>query len=82
MSEMFKIPILPAIRTDQSVNKAFRARKALLDFDPNSKASQDYLAAFEKITSVIEGANNGREIVGERSKISTFLNSCVRVTRI
>src|SRR5689334_14014792 len=56
MSEMFKIPILPAIRTDQSVNKAFRARKALLEFDLNSKASQDYIAAFEQVTQLIEGA--------------------------
>ena len=57
MSEMFKIPILPAIRTDQSVNKAFRARKALLEFDANSKASQDYIAAFEQVTQMIEGEN-------------------------
>ena len=56
MSEMFKVPILPAIRTDQSVNKAFRARKALLEFDPNSKAAQDYLAAFGQITEMIEGS--------------------------
>jgi len=54
MSEMFHIPILPAIRTDQAVNKAFRARKALLDHDPGGKAAQDYLAAFEKITESIE----------------------------
>lgn len=58
MSEMFNIPILPAIRTDQSVNKAFRSRKALLEFDPNSKASQDYIAAFEKVTEIIEGASS------------------------
>jgi len=55
MSEMFHIPILPAIRTDQAVNKAFRARKALLEFDPGAKAAQDYLAAFEQITASIEG---------------------------
>jgi len=58
MSEMFKIPILQAIRTDQSVNKAFRARKSLLEFDPNSKASQDYIAAFEQVTQMIEGTIN------------------------
>lgn len=61
MSEMFKIPILPAIRTDQSVNKAFRARKALLDFDYSAKASQDYVAAFEQINEMIKGAKlNGQ----------------------
>ena len=58
MSKMFKIPILPAIRTDQSVNKAFGARKALLEFDPNSKASQDYIAAFAQVTHMIESVNN------------------------
>jgi chromosome partitioning protein len=56
MSEMFHIPILPAIRTDQAVNKAFRSRKALLEHDPGAKAAQDYLAAFEKITALIEGS--------------------------
>ena len=55
MSEMFRIPILPAIRTDQSVNKAFRARKALLEHDPGAKAAYDYVAAFEQITASIEG---------------------------
>jgi hypothetical protein len=35
------------------VNKAFRARKALLEHDPSAKAAQDYLAAFEQITASI-----------------------------
>jgi hypothetical protein len=56
MSAMFHIPVLPAIRTDQAVNKAFRSRKALLEHDPGAKAAQDYVAAFEKITVSIEGA--------------------------
>jgi chromosome partitioning protein len=54
MSEMINVPILPAIRTDQSVNKAFRARKALLEFEPNAKAAQDYVAAFQRIIELIE----------------------------
>ncbi len=65
MSEMFNISILPAIRTDQSVNKAFRARKSLLEFDPNGKAAQDYLAAFEKITDVIESADESMNVPEE-----------------
>jgi cellulose biosynthesis protein BcsQ len=59
MSEMARVPILPAIRTDQSVNKAFRARRALLEFDPNAKATQDYIAAFQKIVELIEVPANG-----------------------
>lgn len=58
LSEMFNIPILPAIRTDQSVNKAFRARKALLEYDPSSKAAHDYLAVFEQMTLAIKEAKN------------------------
>jgi hypothetical protein len=65
MSDMFHIPILPAIRTDQMVNKAFRARKALLEHDPGSKAAQDYLAAFEQITAVIEGVTEDRNVQAE-----------------
>jgi nitrogenase subunit NifH len=65
MSEMFHIAILPAIRTDQSVNKAFRARKALLEHDPNAKAAQDYITAFEKITDRIEGAASPTHVKAE-----------------
>lgn len=53
MSQMFNIPILPAVRTDQSVNKAFRMRKPLLEYDPGSKAAQDYVAVFERITDLM-----------------------------
>jgi chromosome partitioning protein len=55
MSDMFHVPILPAIRTDQSVNKAFRARKPLLEYDPGAKAAQDFVAAFQQITQSIQG---------------------------
>jgi chromosome partitioning protein len=61
MSQMFRIPILPAIRTDQSVNKAFRARRPLLAHDPASKAAQDYLAAFEQITNSIVNQGSRHE---------------------
>ena len=67
MSEIFRIPILPAIRTDQSVNKAFRARRPLLEYDPGSKAAQDYLAAFEVITAAIETSKAGHAQTQEAS---------------
>lgn len=54
MSALFQVPILPGIRTDQSVNKAFRAREPLLLFDPASKAAQDYLTVFRQITDMME----------------------------
>jgi chromosome partitioning protein len=61
MSEMFNIPILHAVRTDQTVNKAFRARKPLLQYDPLSKAAEDYTAAFDQVTSIIQGKLNAVE---------------------
>ena len=54
MSAMIRVPLLPAIRTDQTVNKAFRARRVLLEFEPNAKASQDYVAVFQRIVELIE----------------------------
>ncbi len=54
MSQLFDVPILPGIRTDQSVNKAFRAREPLLLFDPQSKAALDYLNVFNQITPLME----------------------------
>lgn len=42
MSAELKIPLLPAIRTDTAVVKAARSRMFLADFDPKSKALEDY----------------------------------------
>jgi chromosome partitioning protein len=36
------IPLLPGIRTDQAVNKSLRSGKFLQDYDPRSKALEDY----------------------------------------
>jgi chromosome partitioning protein len=42
MSKGMHIPLLHAIRTDQSVTKAARAGQFLIDFDPKCKAYEDY----------------------------------------
>jgi chromosome partitioning protein len=42
LSEGMHIPLLPPIRTDQSVTKAARAGQFLIDFDPKCKAIEDY----------------------------------------
>jgi chromosome partitioning protein len=41
-SEVMGIPVLPGIRTDQAVNRSLRAGQFLQDFDPRSKALEDY----------------------------------------
>jgi len=45
MSGELKVPLLPLIRTDTAVVKAARARMFLADYDPKSKALDDYAAA-------------------------------------
>jgi chromosome partitioning protein len=42
MSSELKVPLLPPIRTDTAVVKAARSKMFLADFDPKSKALEDY----------------------------------------
>jgi chromosome partitioning protein len=42
ISEKRRVPVYSGIRTDQSVVKAARRRQFLADFDPRSKALEDY----------------------------------------
>jgi len=42
MSRELRVPLLPGIRTDTGVVKAARAKMFLADFDPKSKALEDY----------------------------------------
>jgi chromosome partitioning protein len=50
------IPVLPAIRVDQTVHKAAGARKFIFDYDPTCKAAEDYTAAFDVATETLKGA--------------------------
>jgi chromosome partitioning protein len=42
MAASRNIPLLPGIRTDQAVNRSLRSGKFLQDYDPRSKALEDY----------------------------------------
>ncbi|MBM3813749.1 MAG: ParA family protein [Acidimicrobiia bacterium] len=53
MSAELHVPLLPLIRTDTAVVKAARSRMFLADYDPKSKALEDYEAAAEKLLSVM-----------------------------
>jgi chromosome partitioning protein len=55
LSNRFNVPILHEIRTDTTVGKASRARKFLVDFDPKSKALEDYQQACEELLQLLEG---------------------------
>ncbi len=56
VSERFQVPILPPIRTDQSVQRAWQAHLPILEYSQAAKAAQDYVAAFERVTQMIEAS--------------------------
>jgi cellulose biosynthesis protein BcsQ len=61
LSSKFKIPLLPAIRTDVTVAKCGRARQFLVDYDPNCKAMEDYEIAGTQLLELLDERANQRE---------------------
>jgi chromosome partitioning protein len=61
LSENYKIPILPAIRTDQIIGKATRAHKMVADLDPKAKALEDYDAAAGQLLNFFESEALSRQ---------------------
>jgi chromosome partitioning protein len=64
LAEEESVPILHGIRTDQSVNKALRQCKFLQDFDPKSRALEDYSLALKQLMPILEGANGAQVTAG------------------
>jgi chromosome partitioning protein len=58
LSSRDNVAILPAIRTDTSVVKAGRHRKFLVDYDPKSKALEDYTTATEELLRLLQERDN------------------------
>lgn len=54
MASKFAVPILCPIRIDSAVGKATRARQFLSDFDPKSKAVEDYAAAAQQLLEFLQ----------------------------
>jgi chromosome partitioning protein len=54
-AQRFRIPILQSIRTDSAIPKAARARQFLADYDPKSKALEDYIAAAHQLVEITNG---------------------------
>lgn len=59
LSQRFGVPVLPGIRTDQSVNRALLAHQPVLQFDPGARVSIDYKSAFDEVTNLIRENENG-----------------------
>lgn len=52
-------PLLSPIRTDATVTKASRRKQFLTDFDPKSKALEDYSLVFKELTDILKDQLNG-----------------------
>ena len=53
LSQETGIKVIHGIRTDHTVNRAAREHEFLQDFDPKSKAAEDYLAAAREISELV-----------------------------
>jgi chromosome partitioning protein len=60
LSGGMNIPLLHAIRTDQSVTKAARAGQFLIDYDPKCKAVEDYHQVADELQFLFKEEVNGR----------------------
>ncbi len=56
----YQIPILHSVRTDAAVTKATRAKTFLADYDPKSKAVEDYRLAADQLLAHLQGQLNGK----------------------
>ena len=63
ISSRLRIPILHQIRTDGSVNKANGVKQFLIDYDPKSKAMEDYTAACTELMTLLQEHEDGEQIV-------------------
>lgn len=59
ISKQYNVPVLPLIRTDSSVVKAARQKQFLHDFDPKSRALEDYRALATDLAGRLGVASNG-----------------------
>jgi len=62
LSVGMSIPLLHAIRTDQSVTKAARAGQFLIDYDPKCKAVEDYHQVADELQFLFKEEVNGRSV--------------------
>jgi len=64
VSGLVGVQVLPPIRTDQTVQRAWQSHRALLAYAPAARASHDYTTAFEQVTQEIEGSTDEQKETG------------------
>jgi chromosome partitioning protein len=57
MSQSMCIPLLPGIRTDQAINRSLRSGKFLQDYDPRSRALEDYQKIGKILMETLDRSN-------------------------
>jgi chromosome partitioning protein len=62
LSQTHAVPLLPPIRTDTAVNQAAKMRKFVSDFDPQSKAVEDYAEATKRLLDHLAGRTTNEEM--------------------
>lgn len=62
LAQTHQIPLLPPIRTDTAVNQAAKARRFIADFDPKSKAVEDYTEAARQLLQHVNGKGMNEEV--------------------
>lgn len=55
------IPLLPGIRTDQAINRSLRSGTFLQDYDPRSRALEDYQKTCKILMEALAGEHVARE---------------------
>ena len=62
LSQTYGVPLLPPIRTDTAVNQAAKARTFIADFDPKSKAVEDYTEVSRRLLEHMQGKATPGEV--------------------
>ena len=62
LAETYEVPVLREIRTDTTPTKAQRSKQFLIDFDPKSKAAEDYRYACEQLLDTLKEQLPARQL--------------------
>jgi len=57
-----RVPVLHGIRVDATVTKSSRARQFLVDYDPGSRAAEDYQIAGRELASLLQEEMHERQL--------------------
>lgn len=68
VSNEYQIPLLPPVRTDSTVTKAVRAKTFLAEYDPKSKACEDYRVVADHLLRHLKGQLNGKRLTADAAE--------------